>query len=137
MYRDFTPHEQALALKDLEFDEPCIGFFKGNTHVKAIDQHWGSSISGISKSLGYKIDDLVLAPTFSQAFRWFREKHKLFSKIELEDVELNLFSYEILQDKEGKYNNELYIDIDFKTYEEAELACLIKLIEIQKELNVK
>lgn len=133
MYRDFIPYEQALALKDLEFDEPCLSAYR-NTDGEQL-------LMGFSMWKNFTIHDnhdgFAAAPLYQQAFRWFREKHKLFSKIELEDVELNLFSYEILQDKKGKYNNELYIDMDFKTYEEAELACLIKLIEIQKELNVK
>jgi hypothetical protein len=70
-------------------------------------------------------------PTFSQAFRWFREKYGLF-------VSPNVISYE-----DGPYlwffeinstvlpfGTDLGETDDYKTYEEAELACLDKLIEL-------
>lgn len=125
--KEFVPYEQALALKELGFDEPCIGFYKGNYDVKAVDQHWGSSISGISKKGGYRIDDLVLAPTFSQAFRWFRETCDIIQTISRDGslAKEGMWAYTIITD--GIYFNDGY-----NTYEEAEIACLQKLIEIVK-----
>jgi len=57
----------------------------------------------------------VGAPLYQQAFRWFREKYNLFISID---------HYE-----NGYSINDLR---RFDTYEEAELACLNKLIEIVK-----
>jgi len=69
-------------------------------------------------------NDDVSAPTFSQAFRWFRKTHKLGAIV-------SQFGYGI----EDEYGQIIYnIDDDEKPlcYEEAEIACLIKLIEIVK-----
>ena len=56
--------------------------------------------------------------------RWFREKYKLLSFVDIDS------SYRI-------YCDDIKFDLDidsiiFKTYEEAELECLVKLIEIVK-----
>jgi hypothetical protein len=71
------------------------------------------------------IYDTIDCPTYSQAFRWFREKHGLNSFVyhygEDDILHIINFAYNI--------NNNIF-ESDFKLYEEAELACLKKLIEI-------
>jgi hypothetical protein len=57
----------------------------------------------------------VVAPLYQQAFRWFREKHGLWQFIEFDDNHYNPVVQSSLV---------YYCD----TYEEAELACLNKLI---------
>jgi len=110
MKTEFIPYEQALELKELGFDEPCFGFFdrKDNDVLKF-------DICYENKNLS--------APTFSQAFRWFREKYDLYSFIFKFDEG---FGYETYKEGVTQTND------SFDTYEEAELACLIKLIEIVK-----
>lgn len=66
----------------------------------------------------------VQLPLYQQAFRWFREKYKLLGLPKP-------YGYEI------QYNAELHywgtiIEKEANTYEEAELACIKKLIEIAK-----
>ena len=80
MKKEFIPYEEALALKELGFDEECICFYKDGK-LQTVDQHWGTSLSGISKRSGYRIDDLILTPLFQQAFRWFRENYGLESHV--------------------------------------------------------
>jgi hypothetical protein len=68
------------------------------------------------------------APLYQQAFRWFREKHGIMYTVD-NNIVGNTFhgSYtKINSDYESDYTD------DFDTYEEAELACLKKLIEIVK-----
>ena len=96
------------------------------------------------KKLGYKhytehtveeLDDLPLnsAERISEqalVFRWFREKYGLPSHIATywqHDWNNYSYQYYFVQDKVEWNGIEHY-----KTYEEAELACLIKLIEIVK-----
>ena len=119
--KEFVPYEQALALKELGFDEP---------HFKS---YVGISNNGDIKDCTYVLcngklnNDDVSAPTFSQAFRWFREKYGLFYYITTHDsTDFEWYVYD-------KDQNEWEDDTTQNTYEEAELACLIKLIEIANE----
>ena len=121
----FCPYEQALELKELGFDETCFGSIDqiGYIHVK------GSKSSPRGSMMYNTID----CPTFSQAFRFFREMHMLSGEIY---IFKNIWNFDI----EDIYNSiQLYTsDINsYSTYEEAEHECLVKLIDIAKEKNVK
>ena len=80
------------------------------------------------------------APTFSQAFRWFRENHNWQNSIDptADQHSRQLgYNYWIWNYKTGEEyhtmpKNRPAGDWEYKTYEEAELACLNKLIEITK-----
>ena len=120
---EFIPYEQALELKQLGFDEPCFGEWQNlkigkNLVVDEEDRIYDISILGAD----------IKAPLYQQAFRWFREKYELIFHIE---CDYNSF----LGYKDGYipiYSLYPYIHDCYKTYEEAELACLNKLIEIVK-----
>jgi hypothetical protein len=101
MKKEFIPYEQALALKELGFDEPCLSSFNENKTI-------------------------CLAPLYQQAFRWFREKHNICGYI-IETTN----KYNKLDGKFQYGISNSYYDV-YDTYEEAELACLNKLIEIVK-----
>ena len=116
--KEFVPYEQALILKELGFDEPCFAFYNG----KFIQSTEFDFDSYNSIDVGHH----PLAPTFSQAFRWFRDKYQIDSWIY---PNLNgLYSVSIVRRGVGLGNLSQY-----QTYPEAELSCLIKLIEIAKE----
>lgn len=125
----FVPFDRSLKLKEFGFDEECVAFYENNI-LKAIDQHWGMSFSGISKKSGDRVDDLILAPLFCQVFDWFREKHEYYIHIE-EKYSLNT-DIQVYQFRHPD-NDKL---LKFKTFEEAQLACLDKLIEICEESSV-
>jgi len=135
MEKEFVPYDRALRLKALGFDEPCFGFYICKGHPVHIDEIRNGKCFDSEESEG------CLAPTFSQCFRWFREKHGLLHEL-ISCVE-NSWLITIV-DLNSKSVNGVYmkrIDLDDidenvpNTYEEAELACLDKLIEIveQKE----
>ena len=69
----------------------------------------------------------IKAPLYQQAFRWFREKYKLFSEVNLTTKQENVESYEFFV---LNVTEPLFESNDYTIYEEAELACLVKLIEI-------
>lgn len=119
MEKEFVPYELAVKLKALGFDEPCVAIFGRNNELSLDD--------GFYKQENYH-KDTVLAPTFSQAFRWFREKYKLHSTI----TSISQESWQWHITKPGESLGKLY-DEDFYTYEEAELACLKRLIDIVNE----
>ena len=134
MEKDFVTYEQALALKELGFDEPCWAWW----HIEDCDTRFCYSEQR-SPIINSRETEIVGLPTFSQAFRWFREKHNLYSEINLDSYK-EPYSLKVtikhLDDTNTFVDKEYYPysngigDIDNKKYEEAELACLDKLIEI-------
>ena len=111
----FIPYEQALIIKELGFDEPCFRF-KNN-------------ISNIVEEKGWlnwnEVEKFVSLPLYQQAFRWFREK-KYQAEI-LWRGDFGDFCWKIGRFEQGSH---FFSDDGFNTYEEAELECLKKLIEI-------
>ena len=126
MEKEFTEYTEALALKELGFDEPCLDYFANSNPQNS----W---------TISYNSDDLhkpfesVARPTYSQAFRFFREKYNI-------EVAVACFYSNRLDIpyEERQYHCHVIRDgvtskgPKYKTYEEAELACLSKLIEIVK-----
>ena len=125
MEKEFVPYDLALELKELGFDETCFGSIDqiGYIHVK------GSK----SSPRGSMLYNTINCPTFSQAFRFFREKYKLYGLIEIGTQE---FSYQVFDNKGNRQLGTEPMNYN-GTYEEAELECLIKLIDIVKKQNVK
>jgi hypothetical protein len=122
MEKEFVPFELAVKLKELGFNEPCWGYYHVNEGY-SIGYAFCYSDAESQPEIGY------LAPTFSQAFRWFREKYDLYHNIDKHGY----WFFEIKKD-EG-YGDLTVVDccFDFESYEEAELACLVKLIDIVKQ----
>jgi len=135
MEKEFIPYNEALALKELGFDEPC---FKGYTEeYKALisfsNTHTNTSVRNTlpTKSL--------TAPLYQQAFRWFRENHNLrgfigfrpnVKQFDCHIYDMSLSGKEYVQQRTMEEYNK---DPKVGTYEEAELECLKKLIEIVKK----
>jgi hypothetical protein len=130
MEKEFVTYELSLRMKRLRFNEPCISFYsQGGKHNFDI-QSPSTNIGSWSDQEHY-----CSAPLFSQAFRWFREKYNLISSINtiIYGCPLNEqeFHYKIITNTGvGSYGQ-------FETYEEAETACLEKLIEIVEQKNKK
>ena len=126
--KDFVPYEEALALKELGFDEPCFGVFPDGSKLVKINgepRNWNDNVIN---------GETTSAPTFSQAFRWFRDKRGLVSWISFRiDLKRKYLWYitdvKNIATRDGDY----IFDILIESYEEAELACLKKLIVIANE----
>ena len=80
MEKEFTEYTEALALKELGFDEPCFAVYIDKTLI--IEDDWL-----YSTNQNTFISSNFTAPLYQQAFRWFREKYGLF-------VAPNVISYE-------------------------------------------
>lgn len=128
--KEFVPYEEAFALKELGFNEPCLASY-----------FYAGKRLHITEYINYG-EYTVLAPTFSQAFRFFREKYKLHYSIDYECSQHDHkwgYNYTIYNYSQVVKTNEEYIQSNpiapagewvYETHEEAELACLKKLIEI-------
>ena len=123
----FVPYKQAEQLKELGFDEDCLGYYE-------------DSKLQISQVEYIELDDnfYVLAPLYQQTFDWFREKYKLMIAINVSSAGyyLSFFKNEKFQYYfEVKIGEESYLRMKeyYITYQEAQLACLDKLISLVKE----
>jgi len=137
---EFVSYNEALTLKELGFDESCFGVYQpemdGKYYLFSID------IDSIGSNNSDGVEFIkCTAPTYSQAFRFFREKyswqHSIDATSDQHSFELG-YNYWIWNNKTGEEyhtmpKNRPSGDWEYKTYEEAELACLKKLIEIVKK----
>ena len=132
MDKEFIPYEQALVLKELGFDESCFGRYYYKESYPMLNPNSGETELVFEFGQYIKQTEItILAPLFQQAFRWFREKYKyLVSPFSTESEEGKVIYYFEIG-KVDKFTVDIYSD-DKSTYEEAELACLKKLIEIVK-----
>lgn len=143
--KDFIPFEEAYELKQLEFDEECLGFYdayNGDSHLFLHDRYkplwlvrtWrrlfnksSEETTFVNQSYVEYIYGVCLAPTFSQSFRFFRNKYGYYPFIEFNERFKKWLS---------RYCN---IDGSIRaisvhdTYEEADLECLKNLIQIVKQ----
>jgi hypothetical protein len=127
MEKEFIPYEQALELKELGFDEPCLASW--NFYTRELNYNGQPSI--------FSSEDVIQLPTFSQAFRWFRKMYDLQCWCEPSGSDRYICRYDG-NDENGfrwvGYLRNIHNEIlYYSNYEEAELACLIKMIEIKKK----
>ena len=133
MKQEFITYQQALELKELGFDEPCFGWFRSTLIPSNFTEFFLETEFGMNESPSDWVnsnflDEACSAPLYQQAFRWFREKYDFKSWVE--EHTSDTFIYEIRPHILTHYKEgEVYV---YTIYEEAELACLIKLIEIVK-----
>ena len=132
--KNFIPYYLALELKELGFDEPCFAFYGlSRDDYKTIRLSIFQNLKTDYLPDVHHLDVTCDAPLYQQAFRFFREKYGLHYII-CKNIQMDGYGYREVILIPYMEENENTI---FKTYEEAEIACLVKLIEIAKEQNVK
>lgn len=126
MEKEFIPYQQALALKNLGYDWPCLSWYN-------LEQNRVMG-SGEYDNEGQYYKHVGL-PLYQQVFRWFRERHKLFMLMQVgqHNGEHQTFYFNVFKFGKNLYKSKFRSKTGVYTYEEAELACLKKLIEIVKE----
>lgn len=126
--------DEALALYDLGMPEPnpCFGCYDLNNKNHL-------AIANLYEINGGIQEVEIPAPTYGQAFKFFRDNYSLYSEIEVDRTMEPKFCYIINWHKEedGFFEwvdvterNEFFLEY---TQERAELACLKRLIEIVKQ----
>ena len=129
MKHEFIPYEQAVALKELGFDEPCILLYRG-LDTQPVCQMGYEFKTEKNSDYNDETNYWLTVPLYQQAFRWFREKHGVYTEIFVDDDKT--FGFMITH-----FTSEGRVDSPVKyghiTYEEAESACLDKLIQIVTE----
>ena len=116
MEKEFIPFPQSSALKELGFDEPCFVYYRKSNENKLAYPNTGVAKNSLSING-------ITAPTFSQAFRWFREKG---------------YDVKIAKESPGLYfgfywTGAAWVNIAAGTYESVELDLINRLItEVKK-----
>ena len=103
MHKEFVPYNLAIQMKELGFDEPCLAWYDGK-YIEYINRGY------CTNSEEPYNDKRCTAPLYQQAFRWFRDNHNL--------LHLDMLSMGVIEHK--------------RPYEEVELGCIIRLIEMVK-----
>lgn len=118
MEKECVSYEQAVALKEIGFDGDALKVYS-TKWTKLMDEEY---------AVRYDVD-YVLAPLKQQVFRWFREQYDLHHVV-IWDSDTNNFDAGLFGELVTPFLEE---DTIFTTYEEAENACIDKLIEIAKQ----
>ena len=124
MEKEFVPYDLALKLKELGFDEKCFCNWEESWSPEPEDE----IRMVLTTDQTWLRPGWIRAPTFSQAFRWFREKYHIIGEPKYKGgltTKTSWYDYIIYSNIDWEEDNKQY-----KTYEEAELACLQKMVEI-------
>ena len=117
MNKEFIHYEQALELKELGYNVQYFGeYFEMDGEKYIVDDKHARDGWWLEQAEELNVNAVL----YQQAFRWFREKYNLIMHIQ--------------RHSNNKYLACMGIQVEIlcDTYEEAELACLKKLIEIVK-----
>jgi hypothetical protein len=82
MIKEFIPYEQALELKELGFDKPCLAFYNGK-FLESTDYDFDNDTS---KDIGL----CIVAPLYQQSFRWLHEQLNMKGVMPTTDLEYRL-----------------------------------------------
>lgn len=144
MNTEYPSYTIAKQLKEIGFDEPCFAYYDPETldvcfsigeltFGAFINDYLGPTNSQILEDLsGYfgisdEADDPVSAPTYYEVFKWFREKHGLYSCIAWVTKGYDFY----IKKEHGKILNVTHISTN---YRDAEIECIQYLInEVKKK----
>jgi len=127
MNKQFVTYEIALKLKELGFNEKCLGYFNRK----------GELICGINVSdeaflftnIG-KAPNCCLAPLWQQVIDWFREKYNIHIWIYYDMVFENSY-YQIRHEiNKSEYNHYCNDHIDKTNFNKSREQSILKAIEL-------
>jgi hypothetical protein len=115
MEKEFVTYEQALAVKELGFNEKCLTYYYNEILVFTPIPSLNTNSFWVGKD-----NNFITVPLKQQVFRWFREKYGLDGFV--------------FNSGDNKYSFNISDNYFLNTtYEEAENACIDKLIELSKQ----
>ena len=126
MEKEFVSYTQALALKELGFDEKCLMKWQLVPSKMCNDSNqFNCDFITLSKIDAKTKFECISAPLKQQVFRWFREKYEIHGFI----IHYSRVMFRWCIDSGWDFEESIKLD----TYEEAENACIDKLIKITKQ----
>lgn len=131
MENEFVGYDEALVLRELGFNNPCIGLYEIKSRElvprTGLTIDWFNDTDDNSNIDSWKMS----APLYQQAFKFLREKYGYDITIKKSTPFKYSFIIEQLFVEDVDY---YFIDFHYKSYEEAQIKCLKKLIEIVKRV---
>lgn len=140
MEKIFVPLEIAKKLKDIGFDEPCVGFYADRNEDGDLFDGWKIFMEIDTLSYGESInltDDFQLfdyndvgwisVPTWEQVFAWFRNKGYYGNIHKIEG--LNHYLTTIADNKTRIYES----DCVYEKYKDAQEQLVLEMIEIYRK----
>jgi hypothetical protein len=115
MDKEFISYAQSKSLKELGFNEPCLGYYWNNKDFEEPEF--------VLTHCENVMDGNVKRPLYQQVFRWFNDVY-LYDVTFGIKKEFNIHIREFRFFKSCEYSNKV----------ESEDACIDKLIEIVKSL---
>ena len=139
MEKEYVEYDESLGLQEIGFNIPCFAYYITDESInvnKKLFRFRGVEEDLRRKNSSFKnLPNMVCAPLYQQAFRWFREEYNMLATVY---SNASGFLYECHDSIGGTHRG--WSDYNgpndsgvWDTYEEAELECLKKLIEIVKE----
>jgi hypothetical protein len=112
MEKEFVTYEQALALKELGFDDECLKYYSEEYGMFVVSDYYDGG-------------HFVLAPLKQQVFRWFREKYGWIGGIrQLSQSGNGMIIGEFRKDEDNNFM------MFAESYEQCENYCIENLIKI-------
>jgi ribosomal protein S10 len=130
LQKEFVPKELAIKLRDLDFNEPCLFVYRMESLYTPIVSNFLDNLKEeIECYRNTKMVNWVSAPSYSQAFRWFREVHGLVVEITTggRPKEYYVFVDGYIYDEYDTNNQKSF------SYDDAQEAALKRLIELVEE----
>lgn len=141
--REFAPYSMAKAMRDLGFDEQCLGFYDGKGDQRVYFNVLRDASGDYKPFTNRERLTWFGAPLYQQMFRWFVENYGLEGYVSRSHIGEGTWYWNISGGKEGVlYANtyENYFDWDsedYDTFEEAQYECYMNMIEIVRTIKEK
>ena len=139
MEKEFVIYSLALRMKKLGYNGPCFAFYQVENFEEkpcGVDDRDEYIRTGFATCKNSEIPEhFTSAPTYSQAFRWFREEYTTKGWV-TPIVNVDGFS-DIHEARIHQEESSVLVLGNYDSYEEAELDCLEKLIEIVEQTNAE
>jgi hypothetical protein len=119
----YVPSTQSLEHKELGFNEPCTAYYQPTNGYPG----WDLIIDGVHTNSILEVG--FTAPLFKESFAWFRLTYGW--NIHIFTLPETGWDYYIWQSIDEQITDD---GVTYFTFEEAELACLNKLLQMVKAL---
>lgn len=132
LQNQYLPHNIAYELKNIGFNEPCMGFYDYPKNIIKVSlKYHGNLHDGYENEMK---SITVTSPLYQQVFDWFEKTHKLFANINIKTYKTTSYNYSIIRlDDESSDSTNYVNDESYSSKIDAKKACIQTMIDIVQE----